>query len=184
MVQGLDQVTLVNPPEEPLPDLLLEVQYSCDDLSSVQLECVVFFDTGNTSTLRLRQWDCVPGGPKTRNLAVKLPDWLVYRADGIVPDYQGVEGCDLVASVRNLDFDDEGELVAAQDVAPLQLRPFFDRPVKQHQLCLAWSMQVLQLRRSFSKGECPVEEGEIGGRAGESKDTKLPSCRLTGVLKT
>lgn len=159
VVQGLDQVTLVNPPEEPLPDLLLEVVYSCDDFSSVQLECVVFYDTGNTSTLWLRQWDCVPGGPKTRNLAVKLPDWLVYRADGIVPDYQGVESCDIVASVRNIGFDDkEDELVTAQDVAPLQLRPFFDRPVKQHQLCLAWSTQVLQLRRSFSKGECPVDE--------------------------
>lgn len=174
MVQGLDKVTLINPPEEPLPDLLLEVQYSCDDFSSVQLECVVFYDTGNTSTLWLRQWDCVPGGPKTRTLAVKLPDWLVFRADGIVPDYQGVESCDLVASVRNIGFDGkEDELVTAQDVAPLQLRPFFDRPVKQHQLCLAWSTQVLQLRRTFSKGECPVEEGKIGEEPEISKTSSF-----------
>lgn len=162
MVQGLDQVTLINPPEEPLPHLLLEVEYSCDDFSSVQLECVVSFDTGNTSTLPLRRWDCVPGGRKTRNLAVRLPDWLVYRADGIVPDYQEVEGCDLVASVRNFGFGDEDELVTAQDVASLQLRSFFNRPLKQHQLCLAWSAQVLQLRRSFSKRECKAEEGKNG----------------------
>lgn len=162
VVQGFDQVTLVNPPEEPLPHLLLEVEYSCDDYSSVQLECVVSFDTGNTSTLPLRQWDCSPGGPKTRHLAVKLPDWLVYRADGIVPDYQGVEGCDLVASVRNFWFEEEDDLVTAQDVASLQLRPFFERPLKQHQLCLPWSTQVLQLRRSFSKRECLAEEGKIG----------------------
>lgn len=175
MVQGLDQVTLVNPPEEPLPHLLLEVEYSCDDFSTVQLECVVSFDTGNTSTLPLRQWDCIPDGPKTRSLAVKLPDWLVYRADGIVPDYQGVEGCDLVASVRNVGFTDEDELVTAQDVASLQLRPFFDRPLKQHELCLAWSAKVLQLHRSFSKRECVAEEGKIG------KELENPSDSLCVV---
>lgn len=163
MVHGLDQVTLVNPPEEPLPELLVEVEYSCDELSSVQLECVVSLDTGNTSSFSLRRWGCVPGGPKTRTLAVKFPDWLVYRADSIVPDYQGVEGCDLVATVRNGRFGhQDDELIVAQDVAPLQLRPFFERPLKQHQLCLAWSAQVLQLLGTFSKGECPAEEGRIG----------------------
>lgn len=160
-MRGLDQVTLVNPPEEPLTDLLLVVEYSCDDFSSVQLECVVSFDTGSTSKLTLCQWECVPGGPKTRNQAVKLPDWLVYRADGIVPDYHGVESCELVASVRNVGVDDEDEMVTAQDVASLQLRPFFDRPLKQHQLCLAWSAQVLQLCKSLSKKECPAEGGKI-----------------------
>lgn len=163
--QGLDQVTLVNPPAEPLPRLLLEVEYSCDDVSQVQLKCIVSFDTGNTATLPLRQWDCAPGGLKTRNLAVKLPDWLVYQADGIVPDYQGVESCDLVASVRSVGVDDgvdgEDELVTAQDVASLQLRPFFDRPLKQHRLCLSWNTQMLHLRRSLSKRECPAEEGTI-----------------------
>lgn len=158
VVQGLDQVTLVNPPEEPFPDLLLEVKYSCDGFSSVQLECVVSFDTGNTSTLALRQWDCVPGGRRARRLAVKLPDWLVYRADGIVPDDQGVDGCDLVASVRQIGLADGEERVTARDVAPLQLRPFFDRPVKRHQLCPAWSTQVLQVHGSLSKRECPAEE--------------------------
>lgn len=155
----MDQVTLVNPPEEPVPDLLLEILYSCDEPASVQLDCVVSFDTGVTSELPLRRWSCVPGDPETRILDVKLPDWLVYQADWIIPDYQGVLSCFLLASVRHNGFDDGETYVTAQDVAPLQLRPFFDRPVKRHQLCTAWSTQMLQLTERFSKKECPVEQG-------------------------
>lgn len=155
----MDQVTLVNPPEEPVPDLLLEILYSCDEPASVQLDCVVSFDTGATSELPLRQWSCVPGDPETQILDVKLPDWLVYQADWIIPDYQGALSCFLLVSVRQSGFGNGETYVTAQDVAPLQLRPFFDRPVKQHQLCMAWSTQMLQLTKRFSKKECPVEQG-------------------------
>lgn len=162
VVWGLDQVTLLNPPEEPLSDHLLKILYSCDEPATVQLDCIVSFYTGNTATLPLRRWSCVPGGdPKIRSLELKLPDWLVYRADGIVPDYQGVLSCILLASVRHSGFDDGEKSVAAQDVAALQLKPFFSRPVKQHQLCIAWSTQMLQLTPWFSKKLCPVEQGKV-----------------------
>ncbi|TKS80770.1 Protein sel-1 -like protein 3 [Collichthys lucidus] len=161
IVWGLDQVTLLNPPEEPLSDHFLEILYSCDEPATVQLDCIVSFDTGITSTLPLRQWSCVPGDPKIRTLALNLPDWLVYQADGIVPDSQWVLSCILLASVRHSGFDDSKKPVAAQDVATLQPKLFFDRPVKQHQLCIAWSTQMLQLTQPFSKKQCPLERETV-----------------------
>lgn len=160
VVLGLDSVTLLNPPEEPLPDYDLEILYSCDQSATVQLDCVVCFDTGITSTLLLRQWSCVPGDPKIRILKLNLPDWLEYQADGIVPDSQWVLSCILRASVRYSEFDDTERSSAAQDVATLQPKPPFSRPVKQHQLCFAWSTLMLQLTQQFLKKQCPLEQGK------------------------
>ncbi len=158
---GLDQVRLLNPPQEPLSDHLLEILYSCDAPATVQLDCIVSFDTGITSTLLLRQWRCAPGNPKIRTLELNLPDWLVYQADGIVPDSQWVLSCILLASIRYSGFDDSKTSFAARDVATLQPKPFFDRPVKQHQLCIAWNLQMLQLTQQFLNKQCPSEQGKV-----------------------
>lgn len=153
-------MTLLNPPEEPLPDYLLEVLYSCDEFATVQLDCVVCFDSGITSTLLLREWSCDPGDPKVRTLKLNLPDWLVYQADGIVPHSQWVLSSILRASVQYSRFDDTERSTAAQDVATLQPKPPFSRPVKQHQLCSAWSTQMLQLRQQCLMKQCPLEQGK------------------------
>ncbi|XP_070762454.1 protein sel-1 homolog 3 [Enoplosus armatus] len=161
MVCSLDQVTLLNPPAEPLSDHHLKILYSCDEPATVQLDCVVTFDTGIISTLLLRQWSCVPGDPKIRTLELNLPDWLVYQADGIVPDSQWVLSCILLASVRSSGFHDTEWSVTAQDVATLQPKPFFNRPLKRHQLCIAWSTHMLQLTQHFSKKQCPLEQETV-----------------------
>ncbi|XP_040902663.1 protein sel-1 homolog 3 [Toxotes jaculatrix] len=161
IVWGLDEVTLLNPPEEALPDHRLKILYSCDEPATVQLDCIVSFDTGIISTHLLRQWSCVPGDPKIRTVELNLPDWLVYQADGIVPDSHWVLSCILRASVRYSGFDDTEGSIAAQDVATLQPKPFFSRPVKQHQLCTAWSTQMLQLTQQFLKKQCPLEQETV-----------------------
>lgn len=161
IVWGLDEVTLLNPPEEPLSDYLLRILYSCDEPATVQLDCIVSFESGTTSTLLLRQWSCSPGDPKIKTLELNLPDWLVYQADGIIPDSQWVLSCILQASLRYSGFDDTDGSVAAQDVANLHPKPFFSRPVKQHQLCISWSTQMLQLTQRFSKKQCPLEQETV-----------------------
>ncbi|KAG7243090.1 hypothetical protein INR49_016465 [Caranx melampygus] len=161
IVWGLDEVTLLNPPEEPLPDHHLEILYSCDEPATVQLDCVVSFDTGIISTFPLRWWSCIPSDPKVRTVELNLPDWLVYQADGIVPDSQWVLSCILQASVRYSGFDDTEGSIVAQDVAALEPKPFFSRPVKQHQLCLAWSTEMLQLTQQFLKRQCSLEQETV-----------------------
>uniref|UniRef100_A0A3Q0T214 Si:dkey-24p1.6 n=1 Tax=Amphilophus citrinellus TaxID=61819 RepID=A0A3Q0T214_AMPCI len=121
---------------------LLEVLYSCDEPATVQLDCVVSFETGTISTHLLRRWACVPGDTKIRAVKLNLPDWLVYRADGIVPDSHWVLSCILRASVRHSGYGDTEKSVRAQHVAALEPKPYLSRRVKQHQLCIAWAIDL------------------------------------------
>lgn len=157
VVWGLDQVSLLNPPEQPVPDHILKILFSCDKPASVELACVVTFDTGVTYTYTLKRWWCLPGDPKIQIFELKLPDLVVYQADGIVPPSEDVLSCILLASVRHGGFK---ESVATQDVASLRLQPYFDRPVKEHQLCFSWSAQMLQLTQRFLIKLCPLEKGK------------------------
>ncbi|TWW76970.1 protein sel-1 homolog 3 [Takifugu flavidus] len=158
VVWGLDQVKLLNPPQQPVPGHFLKILFSCDKPASVQLDCMVTFDTGVTATHTLRRWRCLPSDPKIHILELKLPDWLVYRADGIVPASQEVLSCILLASIRRGGLE---ESVAAQDVASLQLQSHFDRPVKEHPLCFSWSTQMLRLTHRYWIKLCPVERETV-----------------------
>lgn len=158
VVLALDEVTLLNPPAEALPDHLLEILYSCDEPATVQLDCVVSFETGSTSTLLLRQWSCVPGDPEIRTVKLNLPDWLVYQDDGIISDSDWVLSCILRASLRHGGL---GDTVTAQDVATLQPKPFFSRPVKQSQLCADWGVQMLEISQQFLQKQCAVEQETV-----------------------
>lgn len=162
IVRALDEVKLLNPPDEPQSGYRLEVLYSCHEPATVQLDCTVSFDTGVISTLQLRRWSCIPGEPKISTLQLNLPDWLVYQADGIVPHSQWVLSCILRASVRYGGFGDTEQYIAAQDARALQPRPFYSRPVKQHRLCVSWSTQMLQLTQHFSTQQCTLEQGKMG----------------------
>ncbi|XP_013888276.1 protein sel-1 homolog 3 isoform X2 [Austrofundulus limnaeus] len=161
VVWCLDEVTLLNPPDETLPDHLLKVLYSCDGPATVQLDCVVSFETGMVSTFLLREWSCDPSDPVIRTVKLNLPDWLVYQADGIIPDSDWVLSCILRASVRYSGLNDATVFTAAQDVAALQCTPLFSRPFKSHQLCFAWSRQMLQLTQHFWKRQCPFEQETV-----------------------
>ncbi|XP_062241389.1 protein sel-1 homolog 3 [Platichthys flesus] len=162
VVWAVDEVALLNPPEETVPDHALEILYSCDEPATVQLDCIVSFDTGITSTHRLRQWRCLPGDPRTRSVELNLPDWLVYQADGTVTDSQWVLSCFLRASLRHDGSEDtEDELDAAQDVTMLQPKAYFRRPFKRHQLCFPWSSEILKLTHQFLNKQCPIEEETV-----------------------
>uniref|UniRef100_A0A3B5LD96 Uncharacterized protein n=1 Tax=Xiphophorus couchianus TaxID=32473 RepID=A0A3B5LD96_9TELE len=144
-----------------LPDHLLRVFYSCDGAATVQLDCVVSFETGSVSTVPIRRWSCVPSDPVIRTVKLNLPDWLVYQADGIVPESHRVLSCFLRASVRYSGSDDTKRSKGSQDVAFLLPKPFFSRPIKQHRLCTAWSKQMLQLTQQFLQKKCPLEQETI-----------------------
>uniref|UniRef100_A0A3P9KRU1 Uncharacterized protein n=1 Tax=Oryzias latipes TaxID=8090 RepID=A0A3P9KRU1_ORYLA len=128
---SLDEVVLLNPPEEPLPDYLLQILYSCDEPATVQLDCIVSFEIGTVSTFLLRNWSCVPGERVIKTTRLNLPDWLVYQADGVVPDSQWVLSCILRTSVRSRGLSDSERSIRAQDVASVQPKPFFSRPTVQ-----------------------------------------------------
>ncbi|XP_076002630.1 protein sel-1 homolog 3 [Genypterus blacodes] len=160
IVRGLDEVTFLNPPQEPVSSYWLEIFYSCDYPAAVQLDFVVAFDAGKTSTTTLRHWSCVPGTPKIRTLELILPDWLVYQPDGIVPESRWVLSCILKVSIRYNRFSGETYIID-QHVAVLYPIPPLSRPVKQHKLCSAWGAQMLQVTRQYSKKRCLREEETV-----------------------
>ncbi|KAF7645050.1 hypothetical protein LDENG_00211090, partial [Lucifuga dentata] len=161
IVWALDEVLLLNPPEEPVPVHHLKVFYSCDEAAVVQLDCLTSFDAGETSRLLLRRWRCVPGSPKIRTLRLMLPDWLVYQPDGVVPDSRWVLSCILRVSVRHRGSADTEKSILDQDVAILQPKPPLSRPVKQHHLCSAWSSQMLQISQQLSGKRCLLEKETV-----------------------
>lgn len=161
IVWSENSVMLLNPPEEVVPDHRLKVLYSCDKPATVQLHCLVSFETGAISTLLLRTWSCNPGDPRTHTLRLGLPDWLVYQPDGTVPDSQWVLSCILRASIRYRGLGDSEKSAAAQDVVSLEPKPHFSRPLKQHNLCFSWSKQMLRLTQRFTKNVCPMEQGKF-----------------------
>ncbi|KAM6988401.1 protein sel-1 homolog 3 [Tautogolabrus adspersus] len=158
MVFGLDEVILLNPPVKALPHHILYVSYFCNGHATVQLDLFVTFETGTTNTVQLNHWSCNPYDPQIEVVRLNLPDWLVYQADGIVPDSQWMTSCMLEVAVTYPGFDDTEELVSAENVATLEPVPFFERPVKQHELCIAWSMQMLKLTQHFLKKQCHFEQ--------------------------
>ncbi|KAK7883333.1 hypothetical protein WMY93_029507 [Mugilogobius chulae] len=152
-----NSVALLNPPEEAVPDHYLKVLYSCDAPASVHLHCLVSFQSGSVLTSDLRSWTCVPGRPRTRTLKLQLPDWLVYRADGIVQFSEWVLSCLLRVSLTSTGDDS----VAAQDVASVEPKAFFSRPIKQHKLCFSWSADVLKFAHKFDRRVCPIEQETV-----------------------
>uniref|UniRef100_A0A3Q3A6V1 Protein sel-1 homolog 3-like n=1 Tax=Kryptolebias marmoratus TaxID=37003 RepID=A0A3Q3A6V1_KRYMA len=149
------------PLDETLPDYLLKVLYSCDEPAAVRLDCVVSFETGTVSTFLLGEWSCVPGEAIIRTVQLNLPDWLVYQADGVVPDSDWVLSCILRALVRHDGLNDAEKFITAQDVAALQPKPFFSRPIKPHRLCSSWSRQMLQLTQQSLNRQCPFEQETV-----------------------
>ncbi|XP_077396539.1 protein sel-1 homolog 3 isoform X2 [Festucalex cinctus] len=158
VVFALDSVRILNPLQEPVPHHPLEVFYSCDGPATVQLDITVTFDIGESSTSLLRRWHCMPGKPRKRTLKVSLPDWLVYRPDGIVPQSRWVLSCILGASVRYRNVDSGEWVIASQHVATLQPRSKYNRPTKQHYVCFAWSARILQFTQDHTWKKCPVEQ--------------------------
>ncbi|XP_019721087.1 protein sel-1 homolog 3 isoform X2 [Hippocampus comes] len=158
---ALDSVRFANPPLEPVAQHPLEVFYSCDAPATVQLDCMVTFDIGDSFTSLLRRWHCLPGKPRKRTLRVSLPDWLVYRPDGIVPESRWVLSCILGASVRYRHETNGEWTVEAQDVATLQPRSKYSRPTKRHLVCFTWGARMLRFVQDHAKKQCPVEQETV-----------------------
>ncbi|XP_046891587.1 protein sel-1 homolog 3 isoform X2 [Hypomesus transpacificus] len=157
VVWSWDKVVFLNPPDEPVSGYPLRVAYSCDKPTLVQLECIVSFDTGKTSMVLQRNWNCEPGPTRVHTLILRLPDWLVYKPDWAVPVSQWVHTAMLRASLRDHGSTfSHGTSFAQRAVAVLQTAPPLSRPLKQHRLCLDWRIQMLTKTTAMPK--CPSEQ--------------------------
>ncbi|XP_056466678.1 protein sel-1 homolog 3 [Gadus chalcogrammus] len=159
---GVDNVALLNPPQEPVNGQRLRVRYSCDGHALVRVDCLVTFDDGLNATYRLGRWRCDPGQPRVRAVKLGFPDWLVYRGDGIIPGTHWVQSSILVASLRRPG-QSEGEdgAVLVQDLAELQSVPPLSRPLKKHDICPSWGSRMIQLAWNPVHSQCTEEKETV-----------------------
>uniref|UniRef100_A0A3B4A7M1 Uncharacterized protein n=1 Tax=Periophthalmus magnuspinnatus TaxID=409849 RepID=A0A3B4A7M1_9GOBI len=138
MLCAENRVSLLNPPEEAVPDQHLKVLYSCEQPAWVHLHCIVSFDSGSVLTIELRNWSCEPGHPRIRSLTLVLPDWLVYRPDGTVRFSQWVLVCLLTVTLLSSIFASTGEHFGITKT----LQPFNNELLEHLRLC-AFSLWLL-----------------------------------------
>ncbi|XP_060744418.1 protein sel-1 homolog 3 [Tachysurus vachellii] len=151
-------LTLLNPHESPVSVHPLWVRYSCSDPSTVHLQVLVSFDTGSTSVIFQRQWECSPGAHRTRVVKMHLPDWLVYQPDWRVAMSDWVLSCFVrvwMSSSVSSESEPGRESLASAVETFTVLSPL-SRPFKEHLLCPSWETEMIWKAHRW-KSECPVE---------------------------
>ncbi|XP_041918997.1 protein sel-1 homolog 3 isoform X1 [Alosa sapidissima] len=152
-----DDVIFLNQIEE-VESSSLQVLYSCSEPSVVHVEALASFDTGDTSTIFRRHWTCHPGSSKVRTVALTLPDWLVYQADWKIQPSAWVLTAMLRAWVSGAGSLDDYMSAPARAMTLLNLREPFSRPMKQHQLCLSWGLEMKWGALKDKIPQCPQEQ--------------------------
>lgn len=122
----------------------------------VHLQVLVSFDTGTTSVIVQRRWECSPGAHRTRVVKMHLPDWLVYQPDWRIPMSDWVLSCFVrVWMSSGVSSEPSRESLASAVETFTVLNPL-SRTFKEHLLCPSWETEMLWKAR---KSECPVENG-------------------------
>lgn len=148
----------MNPHKSPVSVHPLWVHYSCSKSSMVHLQVLVSFDTGSTSVIFQRQWECSPGAHRTRGVKMHLPDWLVYQPDWRIPTSDWVLSCFVrVWMSLGVSSEPSRESLASVVETFTVLNPL-SRTFKEHLLCPSWETEMLWKARRW-KSECPVENG-------------------------
>ncbi|XP_035240283.1 protein sel-1 homolog 3 isoform X1 [Anguilla anguilla] len=155
---GFDEVTFLNPPTEPVSAHHLHVRYSCSESAVVYLDALVSSDAEAAKSVFERQWSCEPGPARVRSLILRLPDWLVYRADWKIPDSEWVLGGMLRAWIVGSGSPNEYGVATTRSLVLLQPLNPYSRPLKQHQLCPSWDTEMLWRIRKDSIPRCPAEQ--------------------------
>ncbi|XP_026790526.3 protein sel-1 homolog 3 [Pangasianodon hypophthalmus] len=149
-------ITLINPHESPVSVHPLWVQYSCSDSAMVHLQVLVSFDTGTTSVIFQRRWECSPGAHRTHVVKMHLPDWLVYQPDWRVPMSDWVLSCFVRVWMSSSVSSEPSQESLASVVETFTVLSPLSRMFKEHLLCPSWETEMLWKARRW-KSECPVE---------------------------
>ncbi|KAI5099354.1 protein sel-1-like 3 isoform X1, partial [Silurus meridionalis] len=149
-------ITLINPHKSPVSVHPLRVQFSCSKSSMVYLQVLVTFDTGTTSKIIQRQWECFPGGHRTHVVMMHLPDWLVYRPDWKIPMSDWVLSCFVRVWMSSRESSEPSRESLATVVETLTILNPLSRTSKEHLLCPSWETEMLWKARRWTS-ECPVE---------------------------
>ncbi|XP_060753754.1 protein sel-1 homolog 3 isoform X2 [Neoarius graeffei] len=122
----------------------------------VHLQVLVSFDTGTTSMIFQRLWECSPGAPQTRVVKMHLPDWLVYRPDWRTPMSDWVLSCFVRVWMSSSVSSEPSRESLASAVGTFTVLNPLSRTFKEHLLCPSWETEMIWKARRW-KSECAVE---------------------------
>lgn len=154
-------MAFLNPPAEPVSGYHLRVRYSCSNSAVVHLEALVSSDTESAKSVFKKHWSCEPGPPRVRSVILHFPDWLVFRADWVIPDTEWLLNGMLRAWVTGDSSQNEYAAAVVRSLVLLQPLDPYSRPLKQHQLCPSWDTEMLWRIRKDTIPRCPAEQGSL-----------------------
>ncbi|KAG9348491.1 hypothetical protein JZ751_002227 [Albula glossodonta] len=155
---GYDDLTFLNPSKDMIPSYLLRILYTCSKPAEVYLEVLVSSDTEPAKTVFEKRWSCEPGPSRVRRLILQFPEWLVYRRDWRIVDSEWVNGGIIRAWIIRDGFASDYGAALVRSLVLLQPIHPYSRPLKEHQLCPSWDMDVLWRIRRDIIPRCPAEQ--------------------------
>ncbi|XP_007521468.2 protein sel-1 homolog 3 isoform X2 [Erinaceus europaeus] len=151
----------------------VSVEYLCSQPCVVNLEAVVSSDFRSSIPVYKKRWKNEKHLHTSRRqvVHVKFPSIMVYRDDYFIRHSISVSAVVLRAwithrdshSGRDVDFKWEENLLhaVAKNYTLLKSVPPFQRPFKDHQVCLEWNMDYIWNLRAKQIPQCPLEHDVV-----------------------
>ncbi|KAM3831833.1 protein sel-1 homolog 3 isoform 2-T2 [Vipera latastei] len=145
----------------------LSVAHFCSKPCTVTLEAVASLDFKKTVSVYKKQWD---GGPtwKNRTVSLRFPSSMVFREDYLIKQSVNVHWVILYAWITPKEATVHPSPEAgsywraiARAYSFLDPVPPFERPYKEHKVCLTWSVEQTWKLRASRKPQCPRENALV-----------------------
>lgn len=147
----------------------VSVEYLCSQPCVVNLEAVVSSEFRSSIPVYKKRWKNEKHlhTSRTQVVRVKFPSIMVYRDDYFIRHSISVSAVVLRAWITHqshtgdLDVRSEENVLhaVAKNYTLLKSVPPFERPFKDHQVCLEWNMDYIWNLRANQIPQCPLENG-------------------------
>ena len=154
----------------------VSVEYLCSQPCVVSLEAVVSSEFRSSIPVYKKRWKNEKHlhTSRTHLLRVKFPSIMVYRDDYFIRHSISVSVVILRAWITHtygggdmyVKWDENLLHAVAKNYTLLKTVPPFERPFKDHQVCLEWNMDYIWNLRANKIPQCPLETGRSLGWPG------------------
>ncbi|XP_027455607.1 protein sel-1 homolog 3 isoform X2 [Zalophus californianus] len=149
----------------------VSVEYLCSQPCVVNLEAIVSSEFRSSIPVYKKRWKNEKHlhTSRTQIVHVKFPSIMVYRDDYFIRHSIAVSAVILRAWIThkysggdlNVKWEENLLHAVAKNYTLLKTVPPFERPFKDHQVCLEWNMDYIWNLRANKIPQCPLESGHL-----------------------
>lgn len=168
----------------------VSVEYLCSQPCVVNLEAVVSSEFRSSIPVYKKRWKNEKHlhTSRTQIVHVKFPSIMVYRDDYFIRHSISVSAVILRAWIThkysggdlNVKWEENLLHAVAKNYTLLKTVPPFERPFKDHQVCLEWNMDYIWNLRANKIPQCPLENGRSFALRGASCSFLQIACITRG----